>query len=87
MERNIKICGHEIYILRTATNKDGATEHAYRMQLNNGATYYGAFTDIPTSAEELNKTLWSSDYNEFKHDWNSHVGCEVLPEELWEALS
>lgn len=87
MERNIKICGHEVYILRTATNKDGATEHAYQIQLDNGATYYGSFTDLPQNENDSNATLWASDYNGFRKSWNEHVGSEVLPEDLWEALS
>lgn len=87
MERNIKICGHELYIMRTATNKDGATEHAYQVQLDNGATYYGSFTDLPQNENDLNTTLRESNYNEFRQDWNEHVGSEVLPEDLWEALS
>lgn len=87
MERNIKICGHELYIMRTATNKDGATEHAYQVQLDNGATYYGSFTDLPQNENDLNTTLWESNYNEFRQDWNEHVDSEVLPEDLWEALS
>lgn len=87
MGKMINVSGHELYIMRTATNKDNKTEHAYQLQLGNGATYYGTFTDIPISAEELNKTLWSSDYNEFRKDWNEHIGSEVLPEDLWEALS
>lgn len=87
MERNIKISGHELYIMRTATNKDGATEHAYRLQLNNGFIYYGSFTDTPKNSDELNSTLWESSYDDFRTSWNEHVGSEVLPEDLWEALS
>lgn len=87
MERSIKICGHELYIMRTATNKDGATEHAYQLQLDNGATYYGSFTDLPQNEKDLNATLWESKYNDFRKSWNEHVGSEVLPEDFWEALS
>ena len=87
MERNIKICGHEVYIMRTATNKDGATEHAYQIQLDNGATYYGSFTDLPQNENDLNATLWESRYDDFRPSWNEHVDSEVLPEDLWEALS
>lgn len=87
MERNIKICGHEVYIMRTATNKDGATEHAYQVQLDNGATYYGSFTDLPQNEKDLDSTLWASKYDDFRTSWNNHVGSEVLPEDLWEALS
>lgn len=87
MERNIKIAGHEVYILRTATNKGGETEHAYQIQLDNGATYYGSFTNMPQNEKELNSTLWESNYNDFRQSWNEHVGSEVLPEDLWEALS
>ena len=58
MEKLVNICGHELYIMRTATNKDGATEHAYRLQLNNGFIYYGSFTDTPKNSDELNSTLW-----------------------------
>ena len=71
MERNIKICGHEVYIMRTATNKDGATEHAY----------------LPQNENDLNATLWESRYDDFRTSWNEHVDSEVLPEDLWEALS
>lgn len=87
MERNVKICGHEIYILRTATNKDGATEHAYQIQLNNGAIYYGSFTDLPQNEKDLNATLWESTYDDFRTSWNEHVGSKVLPEDFWEALA
>lgn len=87
MERDIKICGHDIYILRAATNKDGATEHAYQIQLDNGATYYGSFVDMPKNSDELNSTLWESRYDDFRTSWNEHVGSEVLPEDFWEALA
>lgn len=87
MGKTVNICGHEVYIMRTATNKDNATEHAYRLQLNNGFIYYGSFTDTPQTESELNSTLWECNYDDFRKSWNLHVGEEVLPEDLWEALA
>ena len=87
MNRNVNICGHEVYILRTATNKDGKIEHAYQLQLDNGATYYGSYTDMPQNENELNSTLWESSYDDFRQSWNEHVGAEVLPVDFWEALA